>query len=151
MIHDVVSASYKDGYKIEVTFDDASSGIVDFSMYLTRGGVFDRFNDINFFKTFKINAELGVLSWQNEIDIAPETLYAAATRTFYRQLTSDGATFWNSGDTILNSSIRETIGGTRLDHVPPLTRTSPTIRDSALQYLQFSFFMMSCVPFSRCV
>jgi hypothetical protein len=81
MIHDVVSASYKDGYKIEVTFDDGNRGIVDFSMYLTRGGVFDRFNDINFFKTFKINAELGVLSWQNEIDIAPETLYAAATRT----------------------------------------------------------------------
>jgi len=81
MIHDVVSASYKDGYKIEVTFDDGNRGIVDFSMYLTRGGVFDRFNDINFFKTFKINEELGVLSWQNEIDIAPETLYAEATRT----------------------------------------------------------------------
>jgi hypothetical protein len=81
MIHDVVSASYKGEYRIEVTFDDASSGIVDFSGYLTRGGVFDRFNDINFFKTFKINADLGVLSWQNEIDIAPETLYAEATRT----------------------------------------------------------------------
>jgi len=81
MIHDVVSASYKDDYNIEVTFDDGNRGIVDFSMYLTRGGIFERFKDINFFKTFKINEELGVLSWQNEIDIAPETLYAEATRT----------------------------------------------------------------------
>jgi hypothetical protein len=81
MIHDVVSASYEGDYKIEVTFDDGNRGIVDFSVYLTRGGVFDRFNDINFFKTFKINTELGVLSWQNEIDIAPETLYAEATQT----------------------------------------------------------------------
>ena len=80
MIHDVVSASYKDEYKIEVTFDDGCSGIVDFSVYLTRGGVFDRFKDIAFFKNFKINQDLGVLSWQDEIDIAPETLYAEATR-----------------------------------------------------------------------
>jgi len=81
MIHDVVSASYKDEYKIEVTFDDGCSGIVDFSVYLTRGGVFDRFKDIAFFKNFKINQDLGVLSWQDEIDIAPETLYSEATRT----------------------------------------------------------------------
>ncbi|HLA28322.1 MAG TPA: DUF2442 domain-containing protein [Syntrophales bacterium] len=81
MIHDVVSASYKDEYKIEVTFDDGSNGIVDFSVYLTRGGVFDRFKDIAFFKNFKINQDLGVLSWQDEIDIAPETLYSEATRT----------------------------------------------------------------------
>jgi len=81
MIHDVVSASYKGEYKIEVKFDDGKRGIVDFSKYLNKGGVFDRFKDITFFKQFRINEELGVLTWQNEIDIAPETLYAEATRT----------------------------------------------------------------------
>ena len=81
MMHDVVAASYKGGYKIEVTFDDGNGGVVDFSSYLDRGGVFDRFKDIIFFKNFKINQDLGVLTWQDEIDIAPETLYAEATRT----------------------------------------------------------------------
>lgn len=81
MIHDVVSASYKGGYRIEVTFDNGKRGIVDFSKYLDKGGVFDRFKDISFFKNFKINEELGVLTWGDEIDVAPETLYAEATQT----------------------------------------------------------------------
>ncbi len=81
MIHDVVSASYKGEYRIEVTFDNGKRGIVDFSKYLDKGGVFDRFKDIRFFKKFKINKELGALTWQDEIDVAPETLYAEATRS----------------------------------------------------------------------
>jgi len=81
MIHDVVSATYKGEYRIEVTFDNGKRGMVDFSKYLDKGGVFDRFKDICFFKNFKINEELGVLTWGGEIDVAPETLYAEATRT----------------------------------------------------------------------
>jgi hypothetical protein len=79
MIHDVVSATYKGDYKIEVEFDDGKKGIMDFSKYLKKGGVFERFHDINFFRHFQINPELGVLSWNNEIDIAPETLYTETT------------------------------------------------------------------------
>jgi hypothetical protein len=81
MIHDLISASYKGEYIIEVRFDDGKGGMVYFSGYLEKGGIFNRFKDIEFFKQFKINEELGVLSWQNEIDIAPETLYAEATQT----------------------------------------------------------------------
>ncbi len=79
MIHDAVSAVYKGGYKIEFTFDDGRGGTVDFSRYLRNGGVFERFKDIDFFRRFRINEELGVISWQDEIDIAPETLYSEAT------------------------------------------------------------------------
>ena len=79
MIHDVVSASYKGDYKIEIEFDDGKIGTIDFSRYINKGGVFDRFRDIEFFRHFEVNPELGILSWQNEIDIAPETLYADAT------------------------------------------------------------------------
>ena len=32
-----------------------------------------------FFRKFSVNEELGVLTWENEVDIAPETLYAEAT------------------------------------------------------------------------
>jgi len=81
MIIDVVAAIYKDDYKIELTFADGKKGVVDFSEYLNKGGVFERFKDIDFFKSFSINEELGTLTWQNEIDIAPETLYAKATAT----------------------------------------------------------------------
>jgi hypothetical protein len=79
MAPDVVSATYKGKYKIEITFEDGKKGIVDFSKYLDKGGVFNRFRDINFFKSFKVNSELGVLSWGDEVDVAPETLYSEAT------------------------------------------------------------------------
>lgn len=79
MIHDVVSAVYKGGYCIEVEFDDGKKGVVDFSKYLERGEVFDRFKDLDFFRNFHVNEELGVLTWGDDIDIAPETLYAEAT------------------------------------------------------------------------
>ncbi len=64
-----------------MTFEDGASGVVDFSKYLSKGGVFEKFKDIEFFKDFKINAELGVLTWGNEVDTAPETLYAEATNS----------------------------------------------------------------------
>jgi len=81
MLRDVVSANYKGGYRIEVTFEDGASGIIDFSKYLNEGGVFEKFNDMDFFKNFRINEELGVLTWGDEVDIAPETLYADATNS----------------------------------------------------------------------
>jgi hypothetical protein len=79
MIHDVVAAVYKGGYRIELEFHDGKRGVVDFSKYLDRGGVFERFKDIEFFRGFSVNVELGTLTWENEVDVAPETLYAEAT------------------------------------------------------------------------
>ena len=80
MLKDVVSAVYKEGYQIEITFEDGVSGIVDFAKYLDQGGVFEKFKDMEFFRNFTVNRELGVLTWgDDEMDIAPETLYAEAT------------------------------------------------------------------------
>ncbi|HEO69690.1 MAG TPA: DUF2442 domain-containing protein [Candidatus Hydrogenedentes bacterium] len=79
MIHDVVEAVYRGGYRIEVVFDNGRSGVVDFSPYLERGGIFERFHDMKFFRKFEINTELGVLTWGDEVDVAPGTLYVEAT------------------------------------------------------------------------
>ena len=81
MLHDVVSAVHKGDYLIEIVFDDGQRGVVDFSRYLDRGGVFERFRDLEFFRDFTVNDELGVLTWGGEIEVAPETLYAEATGT----------------------------------------------------------------------
>ena len=79
MIHDVISATHIADYKIEVSFDDGKSGVVDFSKYLESDGVFEAFADNAFFRSFQVSEELGTLVWGDEIDIAPESLYAAAT------------------------------------------------------------------------
>jgi hypothetical protein len=80
MIHDVVAAEYLDHYRIELCFDDGRRGVVDFAAYLERGGVFDHFRDMEFFRRFEINRELGVLTWgEGLVDVAPEALYSEAT------------------------------------------------------------------------
>jgi len=79
MTPDVISAEYQGGYRIKVTFEDGKTGVVDFSKYRDRGGIFARFGDLAFFRRFRVNEELGVLSWNDGLDIAPETLYSEAT------------------------------------------------------------------------
>ncbi len=79
MTPDVVATEYRGGYKIELQFEDGEKGIVDFSNYLQKGGVFSSFEDLNFFKSFSVNIEAGTLIWPNEIDVAPESLYSKAT------------------------------------------------------------------------
>ncbi len=81
MIHDVIAAEHKRGYRVEIEFDDGKKGVVDFACYLERGGVFEQFRDIDFFKSFSVSETLGTLTWGSDVDIAPETLYAAATNT----------------------------------------------------------------------
>ena len=34
---------------------------------------------MNFFREFRVDPELGTLTWADEINVAPETLYAQAT------------------------------------------------------------------------
>ena len=81
MVPDVISAKYIENYKIEVSFDDGKKGIIDFSSYLEKGGVFERFKNLEFFKKFAVNEELGIITWRDELDVAPETLYSEATGT----------------------------------------------------------------------
>ncbi len=107
MIYDVISAVYREGYKIEVGFDDGKKGVIDFAKYLRRGGIFERFKDMDYFRSFTINRELGVLTWQNEIDIAPETLYAEATGRPLPDWTE------KKDKSIANKSLRRTANGRR--------------------------------------
>ena len=75
MLYDVAEAKYKEYYKLEITFENGKKGIVDFSNYSKKGGVFKKFSNIEFFKQFTVSRDLGTLVWADEIDIAPETLY----------------------------------------------------------------------------
>jgi hypothetical protein len=78
MFFDVTKAEYIDNYRIRLTFEDDSSGIVDLEDYPNRNNVFRLFLDMNYFTNFRI--EYGTVVWgDGELDIAPETLYTIAT------------------------------------------------------------------------
>lgn len=71
----VTSAEYKGDYKIALTFDDETKGVVDFEDWLD-GPVFEPLRDPSEFQRFFIEA--GAIAWPNGADIAPETLYERA-------------------------------------------------------------------------
>ena len=75
MLFDVISANYIGGYKLKIRFENGYCGIVDLSQYPQKGGVFSKFSDMSFFKYFKVSKTLGTIVWNDDIDIAPETLY----------------------------------------------------------------------------
>ena len=79
MYHDVTDIQILDNYKLRLTFDDGKSGVLDCKPFIEKGGVFSKLRDPEFFKRVHIHNELGVLTWDNEIDIAPETVYSIAT------------------------------------------------------------------------
>jgi hypothetical protein len=47
---------------------------------LDYGGVFEPLRDANFFARLEVDDEGATITWPNEADIAPETLYAHARR-----------------------------------------------------------------------
>lgn len=79
MNYDVTAAEYLEGYKIKLTFENGKSGVVDFQSYTERSGLFAKLADSDYFKAFTVNADIGTLTWNDELDVAPDTLYAKAT------------------------------------------------------------------------
>ncbi|RQW02740.1 DUF2442 domain-containing protein [candidate division KSB1 bacterium] len=79
MYQDIIEAHYLYDYKIKLFFENGKSGVVDFRKFIEKGGVFCKLADYDVFKRFGINRETGVITWEDDIDIAPETLYSEAT------------------------------------------------------------------------
>jgi len=70
-------------YRLAVSFDDGSSGVVDFTPLLHERdtGVFASLRDPQRFSEVFINAEWGHLEWPNGADVCPDVLYQKAHRS----------------------------------------------------------------------
>ncbi len=79
MYHDVTNVKCLDDFRLELTFDDGRSGVMDCKPLVAKGGVFARLRDPEVFRRARVNDELGVVTWDDEVDIAPETAYSLAT------------------------------------------------------------------------
>jgi hypothetical protein len=71
---EIINAEYLDGYKILFTFSDGTQKTVDLKDELW-GPVFESLKNIELFKNFSINKELGTIQWPNGADLAPDGLY----------------------------------------------------------------------------
>src|SRR5690349_9845665 len=73
----IMNAEYHGDFRIRVTFNDGTQEVLDFGQWLD-GPIFQPLKDRQYFRRFFV--EGGAITWPNGADIAPETLYDAATR-----------------------------------------------------------------------
>jgi hypothetical protein len=69
----VISARANDDFTLDLGFSDGTLRRFDIKPYLDKG-IFRELKDISYFKRFQL--AFGTVQWENEQDIAPETLYA---------------------------------------------------------------------------
>ena len=68
------SAEYAGDYRIKVTFEDGTEGVLDLKDELW-GEVFEPLKDVSMFRAFRVDPELKTIVWPTGADLAPEYLY----------------------------------------------------------------------------
>ena len=66
-MHFVKRASYVSGHTLLLTFEDGNARLADLSEHLD-GEIFEPLRDIDYFKTFSVNADLDTVVWDNGAD-----------------------------------------------------------------------------------
>lgn len=79
----LVEAVPLDDYAVHLRFADGLAADVDLSYLLDFGGVFEPLRDVEFFRKLVIDDGGNTITWPNEADIAPETLYDHVQRAEY--------------------------------------------------------------------
>jgi len=74
----VESAGYIDGYRLELTFNDGKTGVVDLYrvVHEDQRSVFSELGDLEKFKDFQV--DFNTVCWSNGLDLASEFLYFLA-------------------------------------------------------------------------
>lgn len=75
----VTQAKYVDNYKIDLSFNDGFSAVVDLKeqIFSEHREIFKKLQNIDFFKKFTKNR--WTIEWKNGVDLAPEFLHNLAT------------------------------------------------------------------------
>lgn len=74
----IIQASYVDDYRINLSFNDGVSSVVDLKdkIYSDHRKVFEKLQNLDFFKRFTLND--WTIEWANGVDLAPEFLHDMA-------------------------------------------------------------------------
>ena len=75
MLKDIISASPKATYKLELTFEDGVKGVVDVSRIISFRAIFAPLADPSYFARVRVDRNLGTVCWPNGADLDPDVLY----------------------------------------------------------------------------
>ena len=68
-----------DDRRIELTFDDGATGVVDIGQATKYEGIFAPLEEPEYFRLVRVDDELGTICWPNGADFDPDVLYSLAT------------------------------------------------------------------------
>ncbi len=74
MIPELTDYEYIADYKVWLKFEDGKEGQIDLE-YELWGPVFEQLKEIDYFKTVRLDRELGTICWENGADFSPKFLY----------------------------------------------------------------------------
>ncbi|NEQ35771.1 MAG: DUF2442 domain-containing protein [Okeania sp. SIO3I5] len=69
MLKDIIEVNHQKKHLLYLKFEDGKEGIVDISQLIECTGIFAKLQDINYFKTVKLNLEWGTIYWENDADL----------------------------------------------------------------------------------
>ena len=76
----VIAVRPLDGYRLELKFNDGTSGVVSLDGWLIgAGGMFAALEDTAFFQQVRLSTEAGTIEWPNGVDLCPDVLYSRMT------------------------------------------------------------------------
>ncbi|MBN1347215.1 MAG: DUF2442 domain-containing protein [Phycisphaerae bacterium] len=76
----VVAVRPLEEYRLELTFADGFTGVVDLAGWVVPGdGVFEALGNRAFFEQVSLSSEGGTIEWPNGVDLCPDVLYSRAT------------------------------------------------------------------------
>lgn len=79
MLKDIVEAIPLENHRLQLCFEDGTTGVVDVSRCVTITGVFAPLHDPTQFAAVEVNPELGTVCWPCGADLDPDVLYALVT------------------------------------------------------------------------
>jgi hypothetical protein len=84
----VTEATYLDGYRLKIRFDNGESKVVDLQPHLD-GPIFEPLKDIDFFKSFYVNQNIDTIVWPNDADFSPDFLYEIGRKVSEQDASAD--------------------------------------------------------------
>ncbi len=79
MLKDIITVQPKENYQLYLKFEDGKEGIIDVSGLVEFTGIFEPLNNLDYFKTVKLNPEWGTIYWENGADLDSDVLYSIIT------------------------------------------------------------------------
>ena len=71
MLKDIVEATWLEGYRVRLRFEDGVAGDLDLSNVIRFDGIFAPLKDPIRFRELRVHPELGTIYWPNGADLDP--------------------------------------------------------------------------------